>query len=139
MAGLETAAAVIGIADVAIRSILSFYDFVKDIEGAPDEIVRVRSETEALVICLSGLDFLQTTNQDIKDEVERIGIAESVELCGKACTEFEKDLKQWTKSGTQALSSKFKFVRHKAKVARYVAQICAAKGTVTLAVSIATL
>lgn len=139
MSGLEAAAAVIGITDVAVRSILSVYDYCKKLHEAPEAVGKLRDEVMALVRCLESLDFLKTASQDVRDKIVGIGVTTSVESCGKTCASLEEDLKRWTSGGVQALLGKMKVVRHEAKVERYRAEISTAKSTITLGVSSASL
>ncbi|KAK5707421.1 hypothetical protein LTR17_020714 [Elasticomyces elasticus] len=138
MSGLEVAAAVVGISDVAIRSILATYDFLREVQEAPEAIKQVRDETAGVVNAFPGLDFLKTSSVDVQDLVKRVGLVEAVEQCGASCGSLNKDLDKWTKSG-DGLVGKLKFVRHKAQVEKCCTQLHRAKGTITLAVSIASL
>ena len=138
MAGLEVAAAVVGIADVAIRSILITYDFLKDMQEAPEAVARLRQETTAVVQSLQGLEFLKSANGKVQELVTRVGLAEAVNQCGVSCDGLNKNLAKWTSSG-DGLVSKLQIVRHKAQVEKCCQQIRTAKGTIVLAVSIASL
>jgi hypothetical protein len=137
MSGFELIAGVVGVSDVAIKSIVGLYNYVADLKDAPSEIQRIRAETQGVVTSLRGLEFLTTADKTIQNEAKRVGLAQSVETCGKTCRDLEKDLKNWTKSGPQALSSRIKVVQHKARIARYTTEICTAKSTISLAVGIA--
>ncbi|KAK5680098.1 hypothetical protein LTS10_008048 [Elasticomyces elasticus] len=138
MSGLEVAAAAIGISDVAIRSISATYDFLQEVREAPEAILQVRDETGAVINVLPGLDFLKTSSADVHGLVKRVGLVEAVEKCGASCTNLNKDLDKWTKSG-DGLVGKLKFVRHKAQVEKCCTQLHRAKGTITLALGIASL
>ncbi|KAK4892387.1 hypothetical protein LTR27_009043 [Elasticomyces elasticus] len=138
MSGLEVIAAVVGISDVAIRSIFATYDFLKDVHEAPGAIKQVRVEAAAVINALPGLDFLKNSNAEVQDLVKRVSLAEAVDQCGASCAGLNKDLEKWTKSG-DGLVGKLKFVRHKAQVEKCCTQLHRAKGTITLAVSIASL
>ena len=48
MSALEVAAAAVGITDVAIRSIVSLYGFIKHLEEVPKDVERIRTEVAAL-------------------------------------------------------------------------------------------
>ncbi|KAI7385772.1 hypothetical protein KC336_g17903, partial [Hortaea werneckii] len=138
MSGLEVAAAVVGITDVAIRSILISYDFLKDIQEAPEAIARLRRETNAVVQSLQSLKFLNSADGKVQELVKQVGLAEAVNQCGDSCDGLNKNLAKWTSSG-DGLISKLQVVRHKAQVEKCCQQICTAKGTVVLAVSVASL
>ncbi|KAK5724364.1 hypothetical protein LTR15_004409 [Elasticomyces elasticus] len=138
MSGLEVVAAVVGVSDVAIRSILATHEFLKDVREAPEAIKQVRDGNAAVINALPGLDFLKTSSTDVQDLVKRVGLADAVDQCGASCAGLNKDLEKWTKSG-DGLVGKLKFVRHKAQVEKCCTQLHRAKGTITLAVSIASL
>ncbi|KAI7371501.1 hypothetical protein KC354_g544 [Hortaea werneckii] len=138
MSGLEVAAAVVGITDVAIRSILISYDFLKDIQEAPEAVSRLRRETNAVVQSLQSLKFLNSADGKVQELVKQVGLAEAVNQCGDSCDGLNKNLAKWTSSG-DGLISKLQVVRHKAQVEKCCQQIRTAKGTVVLAVSVASL
>lgn len=138
MSGLEIAAAVVGITDVAIRSILATYDFCRDIKDAPEAIAQLRSELGAVVQALSGLETLENASQDVQDAVTRVGLREAVTQCGDACSKLKKDLAKWTKSG-DGLVARLQFRRHREQVQVCQAQTEKAKTTITMAISIAIL
>ncbi|RMY97434.1 hypothetical protein D0862_08073 [Hortaea werneckii] len=131
MSGLEVAAAVIGITEVAIRSILVSYDFLKDIQEAPEAVARLRQETTAVVQSLQSLEFLKRANGQVQELVKQVGLAEAVNQCGASCDGLNKGLAKWTSSG-DGLVSKLQMVRHKSQVEKCCQQIRTAKGTVVL-------
>lgn len=138
MSGLEVAAAVVGITDVAIRSILISYDFLKDIQEAPEAVARLRQETTAVVQSLQSLKFLDSADGKVQELVKQVGLAEAVNQCGVSCDGLNKNLAKWTSSGDD-LVIKLQMVRHKGQVEKCRQQIRTAKGTVVLAVSVASL
>ncbi|KAI7228962.1 hypothetical protein KC330_g7671 [Hortaea werneckii] len=138
MSGLEVAAAIVGIADVAIRSILSSYALLKDLQEAPEAVARLRQETSAVVQSLQSLEFLKTANGNVQELVKQVGLAEAVNQCGASCDRLNKNLAKWTSPG-DGLVSKLQMVRHKSQVEKCCQQIRTAKGTVVLGVSVASL
>ncbi|KAI7091679.1 hypothetical protein KC356_g380 [Hortaea werneckii] len=138
MSGLEVAAAVFGITDVAIRSICISYDFLKDIQEAPEAVARLRQETAAVIQILQSLEFLKSANGKMQELVKQVGLAEAVNQCGASCDGLNKNLAKWTSSG-DGLVSRLQIVRHRAQVDKCCQQIRTAKGTVVLAVSVASL
>ncbi|KAI6831313.1 hypothetical protein KC315_g2185 [Hortaea werneckii] len=132
MSGLEVAAAVVGITDVAIRSILISYDFLKDIQEAPEAVARLRQETTAVVQSLQSLKFLDSADGKVQELVKQVGLAEAVNQCGVSCDGLNKNLAKWTSSGDD-LVIKLQMVRHKGQVEKCRQQIRTAKGTVVLA------
>ncbi|GAB1725526.1 hypothetical protein NU195Hw_g6404t1 [Hortaea werneckii] len=138
MSGLEVAAAVVGITDVAIRSILLSYDLLKDIQEAPEAVARLRQETATAVQSLHSLECLKSANREVQELVKQVGLAEAVNQCGASCDGLNKNLARWTSSG-DGVVSKLQMVRHKAQVEKCCQQIRTAKGTVVLAVSVRSL
>ncbi|KAI7570287.1 hypothetical protein KC343_g12840 [Hortaea werneckii] len=134
MSGLEVAAAVVGITNVAIRSILLSYDLLKDIQEAPEALARLRQETATVVQSLHGLGCLKSASREVQELVKQVGLAEAVNQCGASCDGLNKNLARWTSSG-DGVVSKLQMVRHKAQVEKCCQQIRTAKGTVVLAVS----
>ncbi|RMY13973.1 hypothetical protein D0868_01721 [Hortaea werneckii] len=132
MSGLEVAAAIVGITDVAIRSILISYDILKDLQEAPEAVARLRQETSAVVQSLQSLESLKTANGDVQELVKQVGLAEAVNQCGASCDGLNKNLAKWTSSG-DGLVGKLQMVRHKSQVEKCCQQIRTAKGTVVLA------
>ncbi|RMZ29002.1 hypothetical protein D0859_06926 [Hortaea werneckii] len=135
MSGLEVAAAVVGITDVAIRSILLSYDLLKDIQEAPEAVARLRQEIATVVQSLHSLGCLKSANREVQELVKQVGLAEAVNQCGASCDGLNKNLARWTSSG-DGVVSKLQMVRHKAQVEKCCQQIRTAKGTVILAVSL---
>ncbi|KAI7075495.1 hypothetical protein KC352_g42056, partial [Hortaea werneckii] len=138
MSGLEVAAAVVGITDVAIRSILLSYDLLKDIQEAPEAVARLRQEIATVVQSLHSLGCLKSANREVQELVKQVGLAEAVNQCGASCDGLNKNLARWTSSG-DGVVSKLQMVRHKAQVEKCCQQIRTAKGTVILAVSVRSL
>ncbi|KAK3628664.1 hypothetical protein LTR56_018479 [Elasticomyces elasticus] len=138
MSGLEVIAAVLGITDVALRSISTTYNTVKAVKDAPTTIAKLSRETGAVIHILPGLEGLQDASGETQEMVRRVGVAEAVNECGKSCASLNEDLVKWTKSG-DSLVAKLRFVSRKAQVERCCADMHTAKGTVVLAVSMATL
>jgi hypothetical protein len=138
MSGFGEIAAATGVADVAIRSIISLYDYVQDLKDVPKEVDRIKNESLTVMQCLQSLQRLLSTNPKASSEMEKIGVDIVVNQCGEACGKLENDLHKWTKSGKEALWSRVQVRRHKAKIERVTAQISVCKSTLTLAIGITT-
>ncbi|OQN96532.1 hypothetical protein B0A48_17106 [Cryoendolithus antarcticus] len=117
MSGLEIAAAAIGITDVAVKQSAT------------------SSDLTALMRCADGLDFLKPASDGVKAKILQLGLKDSLEQCGKSCKELNGEMKGDMKS----LRAKWRVVRHEARIERYLADISAARSTITLAVSTASL
>ncbi|KAI7545661.1 hypothetical protein KC331_g6087 [Hortaea werneckii] len=138
MSGLEVAAAVSGITEVSIRSIRKSNDLVKDIREAPKAIARLREETDSVLQILHDLESLNSANGKVQEFVTQAGLARAVNQCGDSCDDLNKNLAKWTRSG-DGLVSNLRFSRHKGRVEKCCQQIDTAKGTVVLAVGVASL
>ncbi|KAI7152684.1 hypothetical protein KC349_g8835 [Hortaea werneckii] len=138
MSGLEVTAADVGITDVAIRSIRKSYDFVKDIQEAPEAVARLRTETTAVVRSLESLEFPKSANGEVQKLVTQVGLAEAVNRSGVSCADLNDKLAKWTRSD-DGLVRNLRFSRHQGQVAKCCQQIRTAKGTVGLAVNLASL
>jgi hypothetical protein len=139
MSGLDAAAAIIGISDAGIRSIVGLCNFVKDLKDAPTQVQHIGSEAAALTQSLSGLSFLHQADEESRMEVKRIGLPGAVSNGGTACADLKKDLEKWTMSGPNTLYSRVNVRRHKRKIDAYMAKISVARDAVTLSVGVANL
>jgi hypothetical protein len=139
MSGLETAAAVIGVTDVAIKGIVGLYEFIDGLRDAPKRVQTIQQQTLALTQSLEGLKFLDDASEEVKNEVKSIGLPTSVNECGAACDALRQDLEKWTKSGADKWWSRLDVLRHRKKIDYYLAKISTAKGTITVAVGVANL
>ena len=97
MSVIGEAAAIIGITDVAIKSIKGLYDFLRAIDDAPEEIALIRVDVKDLHAKLSSLEFLSKADARTVDEVKETGIAKVINDCGTQCDEFEKLVVKWIK------------------------------------------
>jgi hypothetical protein len=116
MEALGTAAAVIGIADVGLRGIKGLYDFFQKLEEVPAQLAQIRSEIADLQTRLSGLEFLSMADEETLNEVKNTGITKSINDCGSACENFEKQLARWVKHGPDSFRNKLRVVWHGAKI-----------------------
>ena len=139
MSGLEVAAAVIGISDAGVRSIIGLCNFVKELKDAPIQVQQIGNETAVLIQSLSGLQFLHQVDEEIRTEVKRIGLPQAVSDCGTACADLQRDLEKWTRSGPKTLYSRVSVRRHQRRIDAYVARIGVARDAVTLSTGVANL
>jgi hypothetical protein len=101
----------IGITIHALSSISNLRNIIDNLEEATDVMQDVTTQLEALQRPLSALRNLQaperTAYVGMKEDLERIGVAEAVNYCALSCARLSKKLEQWTKhSGTTKLSIK---------------------------------
>jgi hypothetical protein len=139
MSGLEAAAAVIGITDVAIKGIVGLSNFISDLHDAPEQVRQIQHQASALTQSFKGLEILRSASRELKNDVDSIGLCVAVNECGNTCVSLQQDLEKWTKSGADKLVSRLNVLRHKKKVDGYLAKIKVTRGTIVVAISVVTL
>jgi hypothetical protein len=141
MAGLETAAAIIGIADVGYKGVSALYDFLGKMKKAPEEVDKLKRETGALDSALGTLKDLQlgSVDEGVHDRLRRICLADTVNNCGEACRDLQSKLVKWNNKGENHFLSKLQTASHEKELQRYTATISCTTGTAQLAISTATL
>jgi hypothetical protein len=139
MSGLEAAAAVIGITDVALRSLRGLYDLFQDLQDARESLPQIWSEISYLQTNLSSLEFLAKADEDMLKEVKATGITQKINECGSACDKFTRQLTRWTKDGMDGLSGKLKFKLHSAQIEKNRARLWVTSRILDMAVGILTL
>ncbi|KAJ5530738.1 Cytochrome P450 [Penicillium freii] len=97
---------VFGITGFALSSINNLRSLIDGLKEAEDVLQDVTSNLEAIQLPLSALRNLQisdsTTYDETEKNLEKTGVAEAVNNCGKACADFTKKLEQWTKHSSTA-------------------------------------
>ena len=136
MSGLQEIAAIVGIAELSIRSISSLYEFVSSLKHVPKELRRLQSEISTLVQSFSALDYLDSADSETKAIVQRVGLPAAIASCGGACQALQQDLLKWTKAGQQSLTSRIQVRLHKKAIESLLAHIDFAKQTTILCVVI---
>jgi hypothetical protein len=136
MSGLQEVSALIGVAEVAFRSISSLYGFVKDLKNVPVEFEGLQQETAILQQCLSELRLLDGADEETRQTLKRIGLPQAVTHCGSACARLEKDLCKWTSYPTTSLRFKIHFKWKKKEIEGTITKIGLAKQTAILTVVI---
>jgi hypothetical protein len=98
---LSITAATIGITGAAITSIASVRNTITNIQDAEEVVSDIRTQLEGIqrpLDSLKGLRIGDTGTLTAPTEaLARIGVAEAVNDCGKACAAFDKKLQKWTK------------------------------------------
>lgn len=133
------AAGIIGITDVALKSIKGLYDIVKAYKEVPDEIKRFQSEIASLQNNLAGLEFLETADEATREEVKKTGVADAINSCGQACDEFKKKLSQWLKHGDDGFRDKVRILKNRSSVKKFTAKMWTTARLLDSAVGILTL
>lgn len=91
---------VLGITGFALSSINNLRSLIDGLVEAQDVLQDVTSNLKAIQHPLSALNLQisdSTTYDETKKDLEKTGVAEAVNNCGKACAKFAKQLEQWTK------------------------------------------
>jgi len=99
----------IGIADVALSSILRLRDLINGLAEAKQVLQDISSDLDGIHHPLQALQALSVPNADISNEalldLKKVGLADVVNRCGKACGDFSVSLGKWTRhSGLAKLS-----------------------------------
>jgi hypothetical protein len=136
-------AGAIGITTFASTSILQLRTLINGLTEAGDVLEDISSTLDGIERPLAALDQLSlsdiTTSSVAKEDLERAGVAEAVNKCGKACDALAKDIKRWTKHSSAArLSLRDRFsigVLKKEKLCTYKTQIQSCQTTVQFAVN----
>jgi hypothetical protein len=139
MSGLEAAAAIIGITEVALRGIKGLYDFFQDLQNAREELPQIWVEVSYLQNNLSSLEFLSKADEDTLKEVRAIGITQGMNDCGSACDKFIRQLTRWSKDGVESFIGKLKLKLHSAQIEKNRARLWATARMLDMAVGILTL
>ena len=134
MSGLQEVAAIVGIAEVSFRSILSLYEFVRELKHVPKEIERLRSEMSILTRSLSALSSFLVADSDAQSICQKIGLQEAIARCSEACRSLQEDLERWILPGGRTLRTKIQFRLHRKAIDAVLAQISFAKQTTILSV-----
>ena len=134
---LQELAAVIGITEVALRSVSALYEFLKDLQDAPLEIERIKAEASTLERTLQYLSSLDAAYIELRDLSQRTGLAVAVNRCGDACHRLLQDLYRWTPNSKHTTISRIQFRLHKRTIENVKAEISATKQTTILALGVA--
>ena len=132
----------LGITEFAISSIGSLCNLINDLAEAKQVVHDIASDLDAVQRPLTALQALRISDQETynvaKEDLEKTGIAEAVNSCGKACDEFSRRLKQWTKHSSESrLSLRDHLsvgVWNKQKLHKFRTQIRSCQANVQLAV-----
>lgn len=96
----------LGITQAAISSIVSLSNLIENLAEAKQVVNDIASDLKAVQRPLTALQALRISDQETYDiakgDLEKTGIAEAVNSCGKACADFSRKLKQWTKHSSDS-------------------------------------
>lgn len=140
MSGLESFAAVLGIADVGLRSVSLLYDSIKELRSVPKVIAGLKDEIEALLKCLSGLQEILTAADDsTRALVQRFGLPEAAKSCADACGILHRYISKESTTGKLSTRARLHFLVRRKAIMGVVEDISTAKGTTNLTVNVAVL
>jgi len=140
-------AGALGITEFALASVGNLRDFINGLNEANDVVQDIRSNLEAIQRPLAALKGLNISDRmtyvAVKEALQKTGVAEAVNKCGKACADFTKKLEQWTKhSSATKLSLRDRMtvgLWNKEKIRTFRTQIQSCQAIVQFAIDIAQL
>ena len=139
MSVIGEAAAIVGITDVAVKSINGLYDFLQAIDDAPKDIELLRVDVKDVQDKLSKLGFLSRADARTADEIKETGIVTVINDCGTQCDEFEKLVGEWIKHDDKSLRDKIRVALNQSRIQKYKAVLCSTARELDSAVGILTL
>jgi hypothetical protein len=134
MSGFEGIAAIIGVVDISLKSVIGLYNFVSELKSIPAELERLRREIKLFFECLRPLDRrLTKLDNDGKASILNTGLRQAVEACSQACEQLQADLSHWSPASNTSVWSRLIVQAHKKKIEAATAEVFAAKQAVILA------
>ncbi len=133
MSGIQEIAAIIGLTEVAFRSISSLYDFIEDLRHATVELERIKAETSSLIETLLILSSRVDADTELQALSRQVGLAKAVYRCDQACDKLLRELSRWASGSTLA---RVQFRVHKRSVDSVISEIAATKQTTILTLGI---
>lgn len=135
-------ASALGITGFALSSIDKLHELIVNLTEAKEVLHDITSNLEAVQRPVAALKDLRisdsATYATAKKDLEKTGVAEAVNRCGKACADFTEKLKQWTKhSSSTKLSLRDRLsvgVWNKEKICTFRTQIQSCQAVVHFAI-----
>lgn len=98
---LSITASAIGITGFAMTSIVELRTLIDDLSEAQDVVQDVAANLANIERPLAALEQLHisdgATSSAAKEDLRKAGVAEAVNMCGDACSDFSKNLTKWTR------------------------------------------
>lgn len=98
---LSITASAIGITGFAMTSIVELRTLIDDLSEAQDVVQDVAANLANIERPLAALEQLHisdgATSSAAKEDLRKAGVAEAVNKCGDACSDFSKNLTKWTR------------------------------------------
>jgi hypothetical protein len=136
-------AGAIGITGVATTSIAQLHTLINGLSEAQDVVTDVASTLANIERPLAALEQLIISDEaasiGAREDLKKTGVAEAVNKCGDACSDFSKNLTKWTRhSTTKKLSLRDRLsvgVWNKEKIRTFRMQLRSCEATVHFAVT----
>ncbi|KAF4968890.1 hypothetical protein FSARC_3789 [Fusarium sarcochroum] len=133
MSGPQDIAAILGLIELGFRSISTLYQFIQELRHIPTRIEQVKVEIRDLLTCLDELYFIQAAEGNSGHIIERSGLGNAIDACGKACNELHALLSTWDPLQSR-FSAKLRYFLDKEAFDYLVEDIASRKQTTILAV-----
>jgi hypothetical protein len=134
---LSIIASTIAVATLAYKSTKTLVEFIGSLRGAPKLIQDVKGDVEAVQHILKSIELLleprggKDVSTDLQDCLNSSRVP--IQDCHDACTEFEKDLKEWFDHNfSDRLTTNFK----EKKIANFRMRLRDTRGTLDLALNV---
>jgi hypothetical protein len=132
----------LGITEFALSSIDTLHNRINSLAEAKEVLQDITSNLQAVQRPLAALNDLKisdsATYATAKEDLEKTGVAEAVNKCGQACSEFAEKLKQWTKhSSSTKLSLRDRLlvgIWNKEKIRTFRTQVQSCQAVVQFAI-----
>jgi hypothetical protein len=138
-AGLDEAAAIIGIVDFGLKGIYGVYNFFVELSEVKERLPQIWHEINTLESKIKNLEFLNQVDEETQKKVKGTDIGETLNDCNRACESFSTNLRRWTKDGVDSLSGKLKLKFHASQIQKNLTIITFARRSLTETVGIVTL
>ncbi|KAK3723767.1 hypothetical protein LTR37_001648 [Vermiconidia calcicola] len=142
MEPLTITVAALGITDLAINNIIKLRNLINGLSEAKEVLQDIATSLDSISKPLNTLQVLRTSNAELSNaarkDLEKTGVANSVNQCGETCNDFAKTLEKWTKhSGNGRLSLRDRMtvgLWNKEKIRTFRARIRSCQSIVQFAV-----
>jgi hypothetical protein len=138
-AGLDEAAAIIGVVDFGLKGIYGVYNFFVELSEAKERLPQIWHEINTLESKIKNLEFLNQVDEETQKKIKETDIGETLNDCDRACESFSKNLRRWTKDGVESLGGKLKLKFHASQIQKNLTIITFARRSLTETVAILTL
>lgn len=132
----------LGITQAAISGIVTLHNQIDSIAQAEQVVKDISSDLRIVQQSLSALGSIDLRGEEayllVKDDLDKTGVAEAVNVCGTAAANFSKKVDQWTKHSTPSRLSLRDHLSigiwNKEKLGRFRSQVRSCRANVQFAV-----